>query len=70
LTGRRDGATLAPMSESPYAIPVEDLVASARVAAADQVEVQAEPHPPEPGVLHGFLRFAGGGGGGGDADGD
>jgi hypothetical protein len=68
LTGRRDRATLAPMSESPYAIPVDDLLASARVPAADQIEVQAEPRPPEPGVLHGFLRFADGGGG--DADGD
>jgi hypothetical protein len=56
------------MSESPYAIPVADLVASARVPVADQVEAQAEPHPPEPAPLHGFLRFADGGGG--DADGD
>ena len=31
------------MSESPYAMPVEELVASAQVAAVDQVEEQAEP---------------------------
>ena len=31
------------MSESPYAIPVEDLVASAQVDVSRQVEEQAEP---------------------------
>ena len=56
------------MSESPYAIPVDDLLAGARVPVADQVEGQAEPYPPEPAVSHGFLRFADGGGG--DVDGD
>ncbi|WP_167760590.1 hypothetical protein [Blastococcus sp. CT_GayMR16] len=33
------------MSENPYAIPVEDLVASARVDVVDQVEEQAQPRP-------------------------
>jgi len=56
------------MSESPYAIPVEDLLASARVPQADQVEVQGEPAPPEPVGSGEFLRYADGGGG--DADGD
>jgi len=33
------------MSESPYAIPEEDLVRTARVPVAEQVQVQAEPRP-------------------------
>ena len=56
------------MSESPYAIPAEDLVASARIPPAEQVEVQDEPHRPEPGWPGGALRHADGAGG--DADGD
>jgi hypothetical protein len=34
------------MTEQRYSIPVEDLVASARVPVAEQVEVQSEPGPP------------------------
>jgi hypothetical protein len=33
------------MTENPYAIPVEDLVDSARVPAAEQVVAQPEPRP-------------------------
>ena len=56
------------MTDSPYAIPADDLVASARVPPSDQVEVQALPDAvpgdwsPAP---HPF-----GDGAGGDADGD
>ncbi len=56
------------MSESPYAIPAEDLVASARVPQADQVEVQAEPNQPATNWSPDALRYPDGGGG--DADGD
>ena len=56
------------MSQSPYAIPADDLVASARVPRADQVEVRAEPNLPEPDWSPDGLRFADGGGG--DVDGD
>ena len=31
------------MSESPYAMPLQDLVTSAKVDVVDQVEEQAEP---------------------------
>jgi hypothetical protein len=34
------------MSESPYAIPLDDLVGQVRVAADQQVEVHAEPQQP------------------------
>jgi hypothetical protein len=34
------------MSESPYAIPVEELVGQAQVAADQLVEVHAEPQQP------------------------
>jgi hypothetical protein len=33
------------MSESPYAIPEDDLVDQARVPVAEQVEIQSEPRP-------------------------
>ena len=56
------------MTDNPYAIPADDLVASARVARTEQVEIQALP---EAGAgdwsprLHPWAD-----GGGGDADGD
>lgn len=64
-TARADGNALA-MSESPYAIPVEDLVDSARVPLTEQIQEQPE------------RRFLGSESGGlpwadvmsGDADGD
>jgi len=56
------------MSESPYAIPVEDLVASARIPRTEQVEIQGEAPRPEPDRSGGFLRYADGAGG--DADGE
>jgi hypothetical protein len=33
------------MSESPYAIPEDDLVERARVPIAEQVEIASEPRP-------------------------
>jgi hypothetical protein len=56
------------MSDSPYAIPVEDLVASAQVDVVHQVEEQAEPRPVAPDWSSGVAPFADGMGG--DADGD
>ena len=56
------------MSESPYAIPVDDLLAGVHVPQAEQVEMRAEPRQPEPAWSAEFLRHADGGGG--DADGD
>jgi hypothetical protein len=56
------------MSENPYAIPVEDLVAGARVDAAHQVEEQAEPRPVAPDWSPGVHPYADGASG--DADGD
>ncbi|MCA0146676.1 hypothetical protein [Blastococcus sp. LR1] len=54
------------MSESPYAIPAEELLTP--VAAADQVEGQALPEVPATGWSGDPLRHADGGAG--DADGD
>ncbi|WP_167759250.1 hypothetical protein [Blastococcus sp. TF02A-35] len=54
------------MSESPYAVPAEDLLTP--VAAADQVEVHALPEEAPTGWPGDPLRYADGGGG--DADGD
>ena len=34
------------MSENPYALPLDDLVARTRIAAADQVELQPLPEEP------------------------
>ena len=56
------------MSESPYAIPVEDLVASAQVDVAHQIEEQAEPRQLAPDPSAGIGPYADGMGG--DADGD
>ena len=56
------------MTDSPYAIPADDLVAGARVALSDQVEMQAVPEAPSGDwspALHPF-----GDGAGGDVDGD
>lgn len=56
------------MTEQRYSIPVDDLVASARVPVAEQVEVQAEAQqPPAAGStdVHPY-----GDGMSGDADGD
>jgi hypothetical protein len=33
------------MSESPYAVPEDELVGSARVPVAEQVEIHSEPRP-------------------------
>jgi hypothetical protein len=56
------------MSESPYAIPVEDLVASAQVDVSRQVEEQAELRTVVPAWTVGPGPYADGMGG--DADGD
>jgi hypothetical protein len=56
------------MTDNPYAIPAEDLVAGARVARSDQVEMQSVPevgHGDWSPSLHPF-----GDGAGGDVDGD
>ena len=54
------------MTENPYAIPVDELVRSARVPVADQVEVQADPQLPPGDCASGPPPY----GDGGDADGD
>ncbi|WP_158544596.1 hypothetical protein [Blastococcus sp. TBT05-19] len=54
------------MSESPYAIPAEDLLTP--VAAVDQVEMQSLPEVPATRWSGDPQRYADGGGG--DADGD
>jgi hypothetical protein len=56
------------MSESPYAIPVDDLVASAKVDVIDQVEEQAEPRLGSSDWSSGVSPYADGMAG--DADGD
>jgi hypothetical protein len=56
------------MTENPYAIPAEELVNSARVPAAEQVEAQAEPQQPPGDWSSGPLPY--GDGMSGDADGD
>lgn len=55
------------MTEQRYSIPVDELVASARVPAGDQVESQASPQPPGEGWA-GVIPY--GDGMSGDADGD
>jgi len=54
------------MTENPYAIPVDELVRSARVPVADQVEVQVDPRLPPGDCASVPLPY----GDGGDADGD
>jgi hypothetical protein len=56
------------MSENPYAIPVEDLVASARVAPEAQIELQAEHRAVAPDWANPANLYADGMSG--DADGD
>ena len=55
------------MVDPRYAIPLEEFVAGAEVARAEQVEVQAEPVVPAPASVD-PLRYADGTPG--DADGD
>ena len=55
------------MSESPYAVPEDDLVDSVRVPLAEQVELQSEPRP-DASTWTGPNPF--GDGMSGDADGD
>lgn len=56
------------MTEQRYSIPLEELVAGARVAAEEQVQVQAEPQVPATGWSTGVHPY--GDGMSGDADGD
>jgi len=56
------------MTENPYAIPMDEFVARARAAVADQVEVQAEPQQPPGDWSTGVNPY--GDGMSGDADGD
>jgi hypothetical protein len=60
----------AAMTDSPYAIPAEDLVAGARVDRADQVEVQALLEPGAGDWSPGTHPFGDGAGGDVDGDGD
>lgn len=57
------------MTENPYAIPVDDLVARARVPVTEQIEVQAESRQPAADRSAGVL-LPHGDGMSGDADGD
>ena len=56
------------MAEPRYSIPVDELVAGARVPVAEQVEIQAEPREPATDWSTGLIPCADGMGG--DADGD
>lgn len=56
------------MNETPYAIPLEDLVTSAKVDVVDQVEEQAEPRLGAPDWSSGVTPYADGMSG--DVDGD
>ncbi len=56
------------MSENPYAIPVEELVASAQVAPEAQIEVQTEHRAVVPDWANPVNPY--GDGMSGDADGD
>jgi hypothetical protein len=56
------------MTEQRYSIPVDELVASARVPVADQVEVQPDHRQPPADGAPGALPY--GDGMSGDADGD
>ena len=66
-TGALWSSRLPGMVDPRYAIPLEEFVAGAEVARAEQVEVQAVPVVPPP-ALGDPLRHAGGSAG--DADGD
>jgi len=54
------------MTENPYAIPVEELVARARVPVVDQVELQLESQQPQADWSTNVAPY----GDGGDADGE
>ena len=54
------------MAENPYAIPVEELVARARVPVVDQAELQPEPQQPPADWSTGVAAY----GDGGDTDGE
>jgi hypothetical protein len=56
------------MTQSPYAIPAEELVSRARVPVTDQVEIQADAQQPPGDWSAGVLAC--GEGGSGDPDGD
>ena len=56
------------MTEQRYSIPVEELVAGARVPVGEQVEVRAEPQHPAPDRSAGTTPY--GDGMSGDADGE
>jgi len=56
------------MTEPRYSIPLDELVAGARVPVTEQVEVQAEPRQPATDWSAGVHPF--GDGMSGDADGD
>ncbi len=56
------------MTEQRYSIPVDDLVASARVPVTEQVEEQADSHRPATDGSAGVHPY--GDGMSGDADGD
>ena len=58
------------MTDSPYAIPADDLVASARVERTDQVEMQAVPEAGSGDWSPGSYPFGDGAGGDVDGDGD
>jgi hypothetical protein len=58
------------MTDNPYAIPAEDLIASARVPRADQVEGQAVPEAGHGEWTPGLTPWADGGSGDVDGDGD
>jgi hypothetical protein len=58
------------MTDNPYAIPADDLVASARVARTEQVEVQALPEAGAGDWSPRLHPWADGGGGDADGDGD
>ena len=68
LDGALRARQAAAMSENPYAIPAEDLVASARVEVVDQVEEQAQPSSAAPDRSNPVSPYADGMSG--DADGD
>lgn len=68
LDTARPGSQAAGMTENPYAIPVDDLEATARVPRAAQVEEQAEPPVVAPDRSNPLAFY--GGDAAGDADGD
>jgi hypothetical protein len=49
--------TLSTMTEQRYSISLDELEAGVRVPAAEQVEVQAEPHQPAPDMSAGVHPY-------------